>query len=138
MFLIIPNIFLYTADERETSGRCYKNFLKRVFNKRNITSFKQQLSLLHWRCIDFNMELWMKFMTCFWEHWLTSMMLVSPYGSIFLKLMTSYPVDQQRSKEILKKKKKRLYIKFLKTKTLEHEYKYKTYKSLFEKLSKKS
>ena len=27
---------------------------KRVFNKRNITSFKEQLSLLHWRHIDFN------------------------------------------------------------------------------------
>ena len=27
---------------------------KRVFNKRNITSFKEKLSLLHWRHIDFN------------------------------------------------------------------------------------
>ena len=39
------------------------------------------------------------------------------------------------SKEILEEKQK-LYIKFLKTKTLEDEFKYKTYKSLFEKLKK--
>ena len=36
------------------------------------------------------------------------------------------------------KKKQKLYIKFLKTKTLEDEFKYKTYKSLFEKLRKKA
>ena len=35
-------------------------------------------------------------------------------------------------------KKQELYIKFLKTKTLESERKYKTYKSLFEKLKQKS
>ena len=35
------------------------------------------------------------------------------------------------------KKKQKLYIKFLKTKTLEDEFKYKTYTSLFEKLRKK-
>ena len=36
------------------------------------------------------------------------------------------------------KTKQRLYIKFLKTKTLEDESKYKNYKSLFEKLRKKA
>ena len=36
------------------------------------------------------------------------------------------------------KTKQRLYIKFLKTKTLEDESKYKNYKSLFEKLGKKA
>ena len=36
------------------------------------------------------------------------------------------------------KKKQRLYIKFLKTKTPEDEFNYKTYKSLFEKLRKKA
>ena len=46
-------------------------------------------------------------------------------------------MDQQRSKEILQEKQK-LYIKFLKTKTLEEEFKYKTYKSLFKKLRKKA
>ena len=34
-------------------------------------------------------------------------------------------------------KKQKLYINFLKTKTLEDEFKYKTCKSLFEKLRKK-
>ena len=36
------------------------------------------------------------------------------------------------------KKKQRLHIKFLKTKTPEDEFNYKTYKSLFEKLRKKA
>ena len=36
------------------------------------------------------------------------------------------------------KRKQRLYIKFLKTKTLEDESKYKYYKSLFEKIRKKA
>ena len=35
------------------------------------------------------------------------------------------------------KKKQRLYIKLIKTKTLEDEFKYKTYKSLLKKLRKK-
>ena len=44
------------------------------------------------------------------------------------------------SKDLKKssKKKQRLYIKFLKTKTPEDEFNYKTYKSLFEKLRKKA
>ena len=46
-------------------------------------------------------------------------------------------MDHQRSKEILQEKQK-LYIKFLKTKTLEEEFKYKTYKSLFKKLREKA
>ena len=46
-------------------------------------------------------------------------------------------MDHQRSKEVLEEKQK-LYIKFLKTKTLEDEFKYKTYKSLFKKLRKKA
>ena len=28
--------------------------LKKAFNQHNRTSFKKQLSLLHWRCVDFN------------------------------------------------------------------------------------
>ena len=40
--------------------------------------------------------------------------------------------------EKFSKKKQKLYIKFLKTKTLEDEFKYKNYKSIFEKLRKKT
>ena len=39
--------------------------------------------------------------------------------------------------EKFSKKKQKLYIKFLKTKTLEDEFKYKNCKSIFEKLRKK-
>ena len=46
-------------------------------------------------------------------------------------------MDQQRCKKSSKTK-QRLYIKFLKTKTLADESKYKNYKSLFEKLRKKA
>ena len=45
-------------------------------------------------------------------------------------------MGQQRSKEIPEEK-KCFYIKLFNTKTLEDEFKYKTYKSLFEKLRKK-
>ena len=47
-------------------------------------------------------------------------------------------MDQQRSKEILKEKTNIIYIKFVETKTREDEFKYKTYKSLFEKLRQKA
>ena len=36
----------------KTPGRYYKNRI--IFNKCNITSFKEQLSLLQWRHINFN------------------------------------------------------------------------------------
>ena len=44
-------------------------------------------------------------------------------------------MDQQRSKETLNQK-QILYFKRIQTKTLEDEFKYKTYKSLFEELRK--
>ena len=74
---------------------------------------------------------------------------------MFLRILTdiydaNFPIREYILKDIdikspwiskgLKKpseKKQELYIKFLKTKTLEGELKYKTYKSLFEKLKKK-
>ena len=46
-------------------------------------------------------------------------------------------MDQQRSKKILKDKTKVIH-KIFKTKTLEDEYKYKNYKSLFKKLRRKA
>ena len=109
---------------------------KRIFNNRNITSFKEQLSLLHWRHIDFNGT-------------------VNEIYDMFLRTLTdiydaNFPIREYilKDKDIkspwitkgLKKsskKKQKLYIKFLKTKTLEDEFKYKTYKSLFKKLRKK-
>ena len=104
---------------------------------RNITSFKEQLSLFHWRHIDFNGT-------------------VNEVYDTFLKTLTdiydaSFPIREYilKDKDIkspwidkcLKKSpktKQRLCVKFLKTKTLEDQSKYKNYKSLFEKLRKKS
>ena len=115
---------------------CYKD-KKRVFSKRNITSFKEQLSLLHWKHVDFNGT-------------------VNEIYDTFLKSLTdiydsNFPIREYilKDKDIkspwirkgLKKSsktKQSLYIKFLKTKTLEDESKYKNYKSLFKKLRKKA
>ena len=45
-----PIFFLMQLTEK---NKMFKIF-KKVFNQRNRTSFKKQLSLLHWRCVDFN------------------------------------------------------------------------------------
>ena len=110
---------------------------KKVFNNRNITSFEEQLSLLHWRHIGFNGT-------------------VNEIYDTFLRTLTdiydaNFPIREYILKDkdikspwiskVLKKsstKRQKLYIKFLKTKTFEDEFKYKIYKNLFEKLRKKS
>ena len=135
MFLIMFQYFFNTTDERKASRRCYKN-KKRVFNDRNTTSFKEQPSLLHWRHIDFNgtvneiYDIFLKTLTDIYdanfsirEHILKEKDIKSPWITKGLKKSS--------------KKKQKLYINFLKTKTLENEFKNKTYKSLFEKLRKK-
>ena len=66
------------------------------------------------------------------------MMLISPYASTFLKIKISNPLGSAKVLKKSSKTKQRFYIKFLKTKTLEDESKYKNYKSLFEKLRKKA
>ena len=96
----------------------------------------KQLSLLHWRYTDFNRT-------------------VNEIYGMFLRTLTDiYDANFSIREYILKdkdikspciskglkkssKKKQKLYIKFLKTKTLEGEFKYKTCKSLFKKLRKK-
>ena len=100
---------------------------KRIFSKRNITCFKKQLSLLHWRYIDFNGT-------------------VNETYDTFLETLTDiYDANFPMRKYILKDKdikfpwiskglkksskaKQRLCIKFLKAKALEDESKYKSYK----------
>ena len=59
-----------------------------------------------------------------WEYILQNKDIKSPWISKGLKKSS--------------KKKQKLYLKFLKTETLGNEFKYKTYKSLFEKLRKKA
>ena len=49
-------------------------------------------------------------------------------------MLIQIPLDQQRSKETLDQK--QIYFKRIQTKTLEDEFKNKTYKSLFEELRK--
>ena len=83
-------IFFNSINKRKTSGKCYKD-KKRVFSKRNITTFKEQLSLLHWRLTDFNGTM-NEIYDTFLEHLLTSMMLISPYAKTFLKKKISNPL----------------------------------------------
>ena len=125
---------------RLTKEKLQKGVIKikeRVSSKHNITAFKEQLSLLHWRHIDFNgtmneiYDTFLKTLTDIFdanfpicEYIFKDQDIKSPWVSKGLKKSS--------------KTKQRLYIKLLKTKTLEDESKYKNYKSLFEKLRKKA
>ena len=127
-------IFLNTINERKTSGRCYKD-KKRVFSKRNITSFKKQLSLLHWRYIAFKgtvNEIYDTFLKTLIDIYDANF----PIREYILKDKNIKSPWVSKGLRKSSKTKQRLYIKFLKTKTLEDESKYKNYKSLFEKLRK--
>ena len=117
-----------TKDERKA--------LERVFNNSNIISFEEQLSLYHGRHIDSNgtvnviYDTFRRTLTdiydanfSIWENILEDKDNKAPWISKGLKKSS--------------KKQQKLYIKFLKTKTLEDEFKYKTCKSLLEKLRKK-
>ena len=52
----VSNHFPIFFSIRLTKEKLQEDFIKkkRVFSKRNITTFKEQLSLLHWRHIGFN------------------------------------------------------------------------------------
>ena len=80
--------------------------IKRVFNNRNITSFKEQLSLLHWRHTDFNgtvneiYDMFLKTLTDIYD-------ANFPIREYILKdKRHQIPLDEQRSKEILEEKTK--------------------------------
>ena len=117
---------------RVTKEKLQKGVIKtkrRVLSKCNITSLKEQLSLLRWGHIDFNIngneiyEAFLKTLTDIYDaNFPTRGNIKSPWISKCLK----------KSSKI----KQRLYIKFLKTKTLEDESKYKNYQSIFQKLRK--
>ena len=117
-----------TKDERKA--------LERVFNNSNIISFEEQLSLHHGRHIDFNGTVNVIYDT--FRRTLTDIYDVnfSIWENILEDKDNKAPWISKGLKKSLKKHQK-LYIKFLKTKTLEDEFKYKTYKSLLGKLRKK-
>ena len=117
-----------TKDERKA--------LERVFNNSNIISFEEQLSLHHGRHIDFNGTVNVIYDT--FRRTLTDIYDVnfSIWENILEDKDNKAPWISKGLKKSSKKQQK-LYIKFLKTKTLEDEFKYKTYKSLLGKLRKK-
>ena len=86
-FWSFPNIFLNTINKRKTSGRFYKEkkgfsaYVIQLLSRNNFLYFIGDILVL--------MELWIKFMTRFWKHWLTSIMLISQYASTFLKTKIS-------------------------------------------------
>ena len=61
----LPIFLSIQLTKKKTSGRCYK---KRILNRHNITSFKEQLSFYFIGDIRDLMELRMKFITRFWQH----------------------------------------------------------------------
>ena len=135
-FWSFSNIFLNTTDERKVSGRYYKSKKQQVLNNRNKTSFKEQLSLLCRRHIDFNgtvNEIYGTFLRTMTDIYDANFLI----GEYILKDKDIKFTWISKRLEKFSKKKQKLYIKFLKTKTLEDEFKYKNYKSLFEKLRKK-
>ena len=117
-----------TKDERKA--------LERVFNNSNIISFEEQLSLHHGRHIDFIGTVNVIYDT--FRRTLTDIYDVnfSIWENILEDKDNKAPWISKGLKKSSKKQQK-LYIKFLKTKTLEDEFKYKTYKSLLGKLRKK-
>ena len=88
--------------------------------REGVIKIKKKLSLLHWRHIDFNGTVNEIHDINFpiRENILKEKNIKSPWISKGLKKSS--------------KKKQKSYIKFLKTKPLEDQFKYKTYKSLFE------
>ena len=68
--------------------------LKKVFNERNITSFKEQLSLLHWRHVNFN----------------------KTYDTFLRKLLDTYDANFPFRKYILKDTKAKIIHQISKTK----------------------
>ena len=116
--------------------QCDYYFRRDYHFQRNITSFKEQLFLLHWRHIDFNgtvNEIYHRFLKTLndiydanfpiREYVLKDKDIKSPWISKGLKN------PQRQNKD---------YTSNFQTKTLEDESKYKNYKSLFEKLRKKA
>ena len=100
---------------------------ERVFSKRNITSFREQLSLLHWRHIDFNgtaNEIYDTFLKTLTDIYDANF----PIREYILKVKDIRSPWISKGLKKSSKTKQRFYIKFLKTKALEGESKYKNYK----------
>jgi len=107
----------------------------RYFNHTNIKLFKNQLSLLHWKHINFN-ENANKIYDNFFETF------YSVYDANFPVIEKTLTPKNKNNPWVTKgfkkssKIKQKLYIKYLKTKSSDNEKIYKNYKYLFEKVRK--
>ncbi|XP_065639761.1 uncharacterized protein LOC136072559 [Hydra vulgaris] len=109
---------------------------KRVFNESNIKSFQYQLSLLHWKHINFNEDantIYNKFFDTLFSIYDANFPLCEKITKI--KTLNSPWITKGLKKS--SKIKQKLYIKYLKTKSNENQQKYKNYQHLFEKIRKK-
>ena len=96
-----------------------------------MVSFKEQLSLLHWRHIDFNGtvdEIYDTFLRTLTEIYDANF----PVRVCILEDKNIKSSWISKGLRIYSKKKQKIYVKFLKTKTFEDEFKYKTYEILIE------
>jgi len=110
---------------------------KRDFNDTNIASFKEQLSFINWRHIDFNKdvnEIYDTFIKTFDDIYCSNFPLKE--FSVKSKDLHSPWITKGIKKS--SKTKQKLYIRYLKHKTTENHNFYKTYCRKFEKLRKKA
>ena len=113
----------------------FQTITKRNINRDSIDSFKNLLNEANWEllkdCKEANsaFELFNKFFLNAYE---------KSFPKIEKRIKKKVIENPWMTKGLLKssKKKQRLYEKFLKSKTIKNEQKYKTYKNLFEKLKK--
>ncbi|XP_065662942.1 uncharacterized protein LOC136085555 [Hydra vulgaris] len=108
---------------------------KRIFNKKNLETFKYQLSMLNWKHINFNEDInviYNKFFNTFFSVYDANY----PVFEITLKPKTLKNPWITKGLKKSSKIKQNLYIKYLKTKSHANLRIYKNYKTLFEKIRK--
>ncbi|XP_065677479.1 uncharacterized protein MAL8P1.12-like [Hydra vulgaris] len=107
----------------------------RIFNHTNIKLFKNQLSLLHWKHINFNDnadKIYDNFYETFYSVYDANFPIIEKTITPKYKNNPWITKGFKKSSKI----KQKLYIKYLKTKSLDNEKIYKNYKYLFEKVRK--
>ncbi|XP_047141104.2 uncharacterized protein MAL8P1.12 [Hydra vulgaris] len=107
----------------------------RIFNHTNIKLFKNQLSLLHWKHINFNDnadKIYDNFYETFYSVYDANFPIIEKTIAPKYKNNPWITKGFKKSSKI----KQKLYIKYLKTKSLDNEKIYKNYKHLFEKVRK--
>jgi len=129
-----PIFFSISIDSKRVNNEKIE-IKKRIYNNKNLISFKEQLSLIDWNHINFDSDIniiYSTFLKTFYEVYDVNFLL----RKIILK--TKDILSPWISKGLKKssKMKQKLYVKYLKSKSEKHKINYQTYKNLYEKLCK--